>query len=172
MGSGEYTYLWQAGDWPQWRYDLGALAVPLAAASRAQGTLLGRLADVGLAARDLAGLSALTQEAVQTSAIEGETMNARSVRSSLARRLGVPLDTEAAMDPRVEGLVAMMLDATCNCAAEVTRERLFGWHAALFPSGYSGLRPIRTGAWRTDAGGPMQVVSGAGGRSTSYGLDG
>jgi Fic family protein len=164
MGSGEYTYLWQAEDWPQWRYDLGALAVPLAAASRAQGMLMGRLADAGLAARDLAGLNALTQEAVQTSAIEGEALNVQSVRSSLARRLGVPLDTETSMDPRVEGLVAMMLDATLNCAAEVTRERLFGWHAALFPSGYSGLRPIRTGVWRTDVGGPMQVVSGPIGR--------
>ena len=164
MGSGDYIYLWQHPDWPRWSYDLAALAEPLAAASRNQGMLLGRLADVGLSMRDQASLGALTEDAVTTSAIEGEHLDAASVRSSLARRLGVDIGALAPADRRVEGVVAMLLDATRHCAAPVTRERLFGWHAALFPEGWSGLARIRVGAWRDDAHGPMQVVSGPIGR--------
>ncbi|MDR3673582.1 MAG: Fic family protein [Holophaga sp.] len=164
MESGDYTYLWQADTWPQWRYDLAALAGPLAAVSGAQGLLMGRLADVGLSLRSQASLLALTDDVVKTSAIEGEQLNPQSVRSSLARRLGVDIGALAPVDRQVEGMVAMMLDATANCAAPVTRERLFGWHAALFPTGYSGMNRIRVGGWRDDADGPMQVVSGPTGR--------
>lgn len=164
MNSGDYQYIWQATDWPNWRFDLAALAVPLAELSRAQGMLLGRLADVGMALRDQANLAALTDDVVKTSAIEGEELNAESVRSSIARRLGVEIGALAPVDRHVEGIVDLVLDATANCHAPVSRERLFGWHAALFPTGYSGLSRIRTGAWRDDAGGPMQVVSGPIGR--------
>jgi Fic family protein len=164
MESGDSKYLWQANDWPNWRYDLGNLAGPLAAVTGAQGLLMGRLADVGLALRSQASLMALTDEVVKTSAIEGEHLNAQSVRSSLARRLGVDIGALAPADRQVEGVVAMMLDATANGAAPVTRERLFGWHAGLFPTGYSDIQRIRVGGWRDDAGGPMQVVSGPIGR--------
>jgi Fic family protein len=164
MNSGDYTYIWQAADWPAWRYDLAALAGPLAEVSRAQGLLLGRLADVGLALRDQASLAALTEDVVKTSEIEGEQLNVASVRSSIARRLGVDIGALAPVDRHVEGVVEMVLDATANCDAPVTRERLFGWHAALFPTGYSGLSKIAIGAWRDDASGPMQVVSGPIGR--------
>lgn len=160
MTSGDYTYIWQAGDWPQWRYDLGALAQPLAEVSRAQGLLLGRLADVGLALRDQASLEALTEDVVRTSEIEGERLDAQSVRSSIARRLGVDIGALAPVDRNVEGVVEMVLDATANCMGTLTSERLFGWHAALFPTGYSGLARITVGGWRDDANGPMQVVSG------------
>ncbi|WP_175833333.1 Fic family protein [Burkholderia cenocepacia] len=164
MMSGDYTFIWEAADWPAWRFDLPALATPLADVSRAQGMLAGRLADVGLALRDEASLAALTDDVVKTSAIEGENLNVASVRSSIARRLGVDIGALAPVDRHVEGVVDMVLDATTHSAAPVTEARLFGWHAALFPTGYSGLSRITVGGWRTDASGPMQVVSGPIGR--------
>jgi Fic family protein len=164
MNSDDYRYIWQANDWPDWRFDLGALAGPMAEVSRAQGVLLGRLADVGMAQRDRASLTALTEEVVKSSAIEGEQLNVESVRSSIALRLGVDIGALAPSDRHVDGVVEMVLDATANCQAPVTPERLFGWHAALFPTGYFGLSKINVGAWRDDGGGPMQVVSGPVGR--------
>ena len=164
MKSGDYIYIWQASDWPTWRYDLGALAQSLADVSRAQGLLIGRLADVGMALRDQASLSALTEDVIKTSEIEGEQLDVASVRSSIARRLGVDIGALAPVDRHVEGVVEMVLDATANGDAPVTRDRLFGWHAALFPTGHSGLARIHVGGWRDDATGPMQVVSGPLGR--------
>ena len=164
MNYGDYLYIWQAPNWPQWRYDLAVLARPLAEVSRAQGLLLGRLADVGAATRDQASLLALTDDVVKTSEIEGEHLNVASVRSSIARRLGVDIGALAPVDRHVEGVVEMVLDATSNCGQAVTEERLFGWHAALFPTGYSGMARIKVAAWRDDATGPMQVISGPVGR--------
>lgn len=164
MNSGDCKYIWQASDWPKWRFDLAALAGPMAEASRAQGLLMGRLADVGMALRDQASLSALTDDVVKTSEIEGETLNVESVRSSIARRLGVDIGALAPVDRHVEGVVEMVIDATANCNALLTRQRLFGWHAALFPTGYSGLAKLDVATWRNDARGPMQVVSGPIGR--------
>jgi Fic family protein len=164
MNYGDYLYIWQAPDWPQWRYDLAVLARPLTEVSRAQGLLLGRLADVGAATRDQASLLALTDDVVKTSEIEGEHLNVASVRSSIARRLGVDIGALAPVDRHVEGVVEMVLDASSNCGQPVTDERLFGWHAALFPTGYSGMARIKVAAWRDDATGPMQVISGPVGR--------
>jgi Fic family protein len=164
MNSGHSPYIWQAEDWPRWQYDLTVLASPLAAVSHAQGLLLGRLADLGFSLRDLASLNTLTDDVLKTSEIEGEHLNADSVRSSLARRLGVDIGALAPVDRHVEGVVELVLDATARADAPLTEARLFGWHAALFPTGHSGFTPIRTGAWRDDAEGPMQVVSGPVGR--------
>jgi Fic family protein len=164
MKSGDYIYIWQADDWPNWRYDLAKLAQPMAAVSRAQGALLGRLADVGMALRNEASLAALTEDVINTSEIEGEHLNAASVRSSIARRLGVDIGGLAPVDRYVEGVVDMELDATGRCYVPVSKERFFGWHAALFPTGYAGLSRINVAAWRDDARGPMQVVSGPIGR--------
>lgn len=164
MNYGDYLYIWQAPDWPLWRYDLAALAGRLAEVSRAQGMLLGRLADVGAATRAQASLLALTDDVVKTSEIEGEHLNVASVRSSIARRLGVDIGALAPVDRHVEGVVEMVLDATANCARPMTEERLFGWHAALFPTGYSGMTRITVAGWRDDANGPMQVISGPMGR--------
>ncbi len=159
-----HTYIWQSSDWPDWRFEWAALAEPMAAVSRAQGRLLGRLADVGMTLRDQASLLALTDDVVKTSEIEGKALNVASVRSSLARRLGVEIGAVAPVDRHVEGVVEMVLDATANNQADVTPARLFGWHAALFPTGYAGLSKIKVGSWRDDANGAMQVVSGAIGR--------
>ncbi len=164
MNSGEYHYIWQASDWPNWDFDLASLAGPMAEVSRAQGVLTGRLVDVGMAVRDQANLAALTEDVVKTSAIEGESLNLESVRSSIARRLGVDIGALSMADRHAEGVVEMVIDATANCNAPVTRERLFGWHAALFPTGYSGLSKLNVGSWRDDSRGPMQVVSGPIGR--------
>jgi Fic family protein len=158
------TSLWQRSDWPQWRFEAAALAAPLAQVHRAQGHLSGRMAELGLAQRDQATLQALTQEVITTSAIEGEALNLDAVRSSIARRLGVDIGALAPADRHVDGVVDMVLDATQHYAQPLTPERLFGWHAALFPTGYSGLVRIQTGAWRSDAAEPMQVVSGPMGR--------
>ena len=162
MNYGEY--IWQSPQWPRWHYELAALAVPLADVSRALGLLLGRLADVGMPLRDEASVAALTEDVVQTSAIEGEALNVACVRSSVARRLGVDIGALAPVDRHVEGVVDMVLDATGNAAAPLSPQRLFGWHAALSPTGYSGISPISVGKWRNDANGPMQVVCGSIGR--------
>ena len=160
MNGGEQIYIWQSADWPSWRYDLSALTGLLTEVSHAQGLLIGRLADVGMALRDQASLAALTEDVVKTSEIEGELLNVESVRSSIARRLGVDIGAVAPVDRHVEGIVEMVLDAMSRSAKPLTAERLFGWHAALFPTGYSGMNKIAIGQWRDDADGPMQVVSG------------
>ena len=164
MDSGEKIYVWQADDWPVWRYDLAALTGLLAEVSRAQGMLLGRLADVGLKLRDEASLAALTADVVKTSEIEGEVLNVESVRSSIARRLGLDIGAVAPVDRHVDGVVEMVLDAISRGTEPLTAERLFAWHAALFPTGYSGMSKLRVAQWRDDAAGPMQVVSGPVGR--------
>jgi Fic family protein len=153
-------YLWELADWPQWRFDLAALAQPLADVSRAQGRLIGRMVDIGLALRDETQLAALSEDVLKTSEIEGEVLDPAAVRSSIARRLGVESAAVAPVDRQVEGVVDMVLDATSRCDDALTAERLFGWHAALFPTGRSGMFRIRVGGWRDDADGPMQVVSG------------
>ena len=158
------SYIWQRPDWPQWRWDASALTAPLAQVHRAQGHLAGRMAELGLAQRDQATLQALTQEVITTSAIEGEALSLSAVRSSIARRLGVDIGALAPADRNVDGVVDMVLNATQHYDQPLTPERLFGWHAALFPTGYSGRVRIQVGAWRNDAAGPMQVVSGPVGR--------
>ena len=160
MKPGDKRYIWQQRDWPQWTYDHERLAPLLAQVHLAQGHLMGRMHDLGLDLRDQATLRVLTEDVLKTSEIEGEILNPESVRSSIARRLGVDIGALAPADRHVDGLVDMVLDATQQHATALTTQRLFGWHAALFPTGYSGLNQIRVGRWRDDAQGPMQVVSG------------
>ena len=164
MISGDYKYIWQNKDWPVWRFDLASLAEKLSRVSLAQGLLIGRLSDVGLPLRDQASLLTLTEDVLKTSEIEGEHLNQDSVRSSLARRLSLDIGTFVPRDLHVEGIVEMVLDASVNCHEPLDQKRLLSWHASLFPKGYSGLRPIQSGAWRDDLAGPMQVVSGPIGR--------
>ena len=157
-------YIWQLPDWPRFTFDATALAAPLAQVHRAQGMLAGRMAELGMAQRDLANLQVLTQEVITTSAIEGERLDLDAVRSSVARRLGLDIGALSPSDRHVDGVVDVVLDATRNFDRALTPERLFGWHAALFPTGYSGRMRITVAAWRLDASGPMQVVSGPVGR--------
>jgi Fic family protein len=160
MKSEDKRYIWEQNDWPHWVYDGQRLAPKLAQVHLAQGYLLGRMHDLGLALRDQATLRVLTEDVLKTSEIEGEKLNPDSVRSSIARRLGVDIGALAPVDRHVDGVVDMVLDATQRHNTPLTTERLFGWHAAMFPTGYSSLTKIRVGQWRDDAQGPMQVVSG------------
>lgn len=160
MKSGDKQYIWQHADWPHWIYDRQRLAPLLAQVHRAQGHLLGRMHDLGMDLREQAALRVFTEDVLKTSEIEGELLNHEAVRSSVARRLGVNIGALAPADRNVDGIVEMVLDATRKYDAELTTERLLGWHAALFPTGYSGISKICVGRWRDDAHGPMQVVSG------------
>ncbi len=150
--------------WPDLKWDEGHLAGDLAEVRFAQGRLLGRMEAMGFSLRDEAGLATLTRDVVKSSAIEGERLDAAEVRSSIARRLGMDEGGSGPGSRAVEGIVEMMLDATGNARQPLTRERLFSWHASLFPTGRTGMRRIVTGAWRADETGPMQVVSGPLGR--------
>jgi Fic family protein len=153
-------YIHQRPDWPRFHWAQDALAAPLAQIRHRQGRLLGRMEGLGFALQKEAELETLTLDVLKSSEIEGEQLNPEQVRSSIARRLGLDAGGTKPADRDVEGVVEMMLDATQNFAAPLTDERLFGWHAALFPTGRSGMRKIIVGAWRDDATGPMQVVSG------------
>lgn len=160
MKSVENRYIWQQNDWPHWRYDSRQLASLLARVHLAQGHLLGRMHGLGLDLRSQATLRVLTEDVLKTSEIEGEKLNPDSIRSSIARRLGVDIGALTPTDRHIDGVVDMVLDATQQHNTPLTAERLFGWHAAMFPTGYSSLTKIRVGQWRDDALGPMQVVSG------------
>ena len=157
-------YIHEQENWPRLRWDHEKLADQLAAVRHRQGRLLGRMEGLGFALREQAVLQTLVQDVVETSQIEGETLDREQVRSSLARRLGLDIGALTPADRHVEGMVEMLLGATQGYAAPLTEDRLFGWHASLFPAGRSGLSRIRVGAWRDDAAGPMQVVSGPIGR--------
>src|SRR5579871_4310217 len=153
------TYIHELIGWPHFTWDRAALAQRLAAVRNRQGRLTGRLEEFGFRLRAEANLEALTEDVTQSSEIEGERLDRNQVRSSIARRLGVDIGALTPAERNVEGMVEMTLDATGKFAASLTFERLFGWHAALFPTGRSGMSRIVVGAWRTDAKGPMQVVS-------------
>ena len=157
-------YIWQNKHWPELRWDNHALAKLLAHVSREQGRLLGKMEGLGFDLRGEAHLRTLTEDVVKSSEIEGEKLERDQVRSSIARRLGMDVGGLVPADRHVDGMVEMMLDATGNHGKPLTLERLFAWHAALFPTGRSGLRVIKVGDWRKDSGGPMQVVSGPVGR--------
>ena len=156
--------IWERDTWPNLTWQGAHVATCLAEVRHTQGRLIGRMEALGFKLREEAVLQTLTQDVVKTSEIEGEQLDATQVRSSLARRLGIDIGALPPTDRNVEGIVEVMLDATRNYDAPLTAERLFGWHAALFPTGRSGMTRIRVGDWRDDSTGPMQVVSGPYGR--------
>jgi Fic family protein len=157
-------YIHELPDWPRFRWSLEALAQRLADVRHKQGFLLGRMQALGFSLRAEAVLQTLTLDVLKSSEIEGAALDRDQVRSSVARRLGVDVGALAPGYRNVDGVVDMMLDATQNHEKSLTKGRLLSWHASLFPAGYSGLRKINVGAWRDDAKGPMQVVSGPVGR--------
>jgi len=153
-------YIHDAPAWPRFKWDRERLAEPLADVRLRQGRLIGHMEALGFPLRTEAVLQTLTSDVIQSSEIEGERLDAEQVRSSIARKLGVNIGALKPADRNVEGVVEMMLDATRQFAEPLTAARLFRWQASLFPTGRSGLRKIKTGRWRDDSGGPMQVVSG------------
>ncbi len=154
------TYVYDLPDWPNFRWDSTVLASKLARVRYKQGELIGRRKCLGFDLRDEAVLQTLTLDVVKSSDIEGVSLDAEQVRSSVARRLGMDAGGLPLPSRTVEGIVEMVLDATQNYAGPLTRERLFAWHTSLFPTGGRDMHTIVTGAWREDRLGPMQVVSG------------
>jgi Fic family protein len=158
------TYIHELPDWPNFRWDQDGLAKQLAAVRLRQGRLIGRMQALGFRQQEEAVLTTLTEDVLRSSEIEGEILDKDQVRSSIARRLGMEAGALPLTDRNVEGVVEMMLDATQKFNSELTADRLFGWHASLFPTGRSNMRKIIVAAWRDDKSGPMQVVSGDFGR--------
>lgn len=152
-------YIHNRRDWPKFHWDQDKLASQLAEVRHRQGRLFGRMAALGSPLKNEAMLETLTLDVLKSSEIEGEKLNLEQVRSSIARRLGMDIGGAPPADRHTEGVIEMMLDATQNFAQPLSAERLFGWHAAMFPTGRSGMHKIVVGAWRDDAKGPMQVVS-------------
>lgn len=158
------SYIHENPDWPNLRWDDAKLLPLLADVRHRQGRLLGRMEGLGFRLRAEASLTTLTADVIKSSAIEGAVLDAEQVRSSIARRLGLDFGGKVQASRDVEGVVEMMLDATQKYAQPLTAERLFSWHASLFPTGRSGMRRITVGAWRPADIGAMQVVSGPMGR--------
>ena len=158
------NWIHQTADWPAFTWNSEVLTQKLADIRYRQGRLLGRMESLGFDLRTEASLNTLTVEVVQSSAIEGEALNADEVRSSIARRLGINIGGFVTVGRDVEGIVEVMIDATSQYAQPLTKDRLCDWHAALFPTGRSGMRTITVGNWRPASVGPMQVVSGPMGR--------
>lgn len=158
-------YLYQHPNWPNFTWQQDKLFQPLVAIKLRQGRLIGRMENLGFDLQSEAVLQILTLEVVKSSEIEGEILDAAQVRSSIARRLGMDIAGLVPTDRNVDGVVEMLLDATQHFTKPLTAERLYGWHAALFPTGYSGMYKIEVAKWRTNAADDkMQVVSGAEGR--------
>ncbi len=161
-------FIHELSEWPRLKWDDAKLSHLLAEVRHRQGRLLGRMEGLGFRLRAEATLTSLTSEVIKSSAIEGERLDAAEVRSSVARWLGMDLEVTKTAGRDVEGAVEIMLDATQNFATPLNAERLFDWHAALFPTGRSGMNKITVGAWRPLAAGAMQVVSGPIGKETVH----
>ena len=153
-------YIHQQELWPNFTWNNDESLNLLSEVRNLQGRLIGKMESLGFQLRNEALLGTLTLDVLKSSEIEGEFLNPDQVRSSIARRLGMEIAGSIDSDRNVDGVVEMMLDATQNCFTPLTTERLFDWHAALFPTGRSGMYKITVGHWRTDSNGPMQVVSG------------
>jgi Fic family protein len=158
------SYIHTLADWPRFSWEDRRVAGALAATRHRQGRLVGQMEALGFRLKEEAVLRTLTEDVLKSSEIEGERLDADQVRSSVARRLGIDIGGLRSADRHVEGVVEMMLDATQRYEQPLSVERLFGWHASLFPSGRSGMHRITVGAWRDDRTAPMQVVSGPVGR--------
>jgi Fic family protein len=157
-------YIHQRYNWPDFLWESDEVIDLLGEARNLQGRLFGKMQMLGFELQDEALFETLALDVLKSSEIEGEILNPLQVRSSIAERLGIELAGAVASDRNVDGMVDMLIDATRNCFEPLTKERLFGWHSALFPTGRSGMFPIVVGDWRKDTKGRMQVVSGVAGK--------
>ena len=153
-------YIYQNADWHKFIWCGDKIQKLLLEVKKSQGYLLGKMETLGFEVQNNATLQVLTENIIKSSEIEGEILNRKSVCSSIALRLGIDIGGEAPVSRNIDGVVDMMLDATQNYNKPMTKDRLIGWHAALFPTGYSGLYKIKVGQYRDDEFGPMRVVSG------------
>ena len=150
-------YIYEQKNWPKFAWDTELITKILGSVRHRQGKILGQMQALGFQIQEETMLKALTMDVMKSSEIEGELLNPEQVRSSIARRLGIEIAGAIPSERNVEGIVEMMLDATQQYTIPLTEERLFDWHAALFPTGRSGMHKIKTAAWRDDV---MQVTSG------------
>lgn len=157
-------WIFEHQNWPNFTWNANVLSQKLADIRYRQGRLLGKMEGLGFELKQEASLCTLTNDVLKSTAIEGESLNSQEVRSSIARRLGLDISGLIPSSRNVEGVVEMMLDATQMFLKPLERERLFSWHAALFPTGRNGMHRITVGHWRTRDTDPMQVVSGPIGR--------
>ncbi|WPR71978.1 Fic family protein [Flavobacterium sp. NG2] len=158
-------YIHEQKNWPTFTWDADAISAILGAVRHRQGRVLGQMQTLGFQIQEETMLKALTMDVTKSSEIEGELLNPEQVRSSIARRLGIEIAGAITADRDVEGVVEMMLDATQRFDVPLTADRLFDWHAALFPTGRSGMYKIKTATWRDDV---MQVTSGPIGKETIH----
>ena len=154
-------YIYQNQDWAKFKWDSEKVLPVLTKAKMAQGLLLGKMSTLGFALKEEAILNTLTQDIIKSSEIEGEILDKDQVRSSIAKRLGLEIGGGVHVDRHIDGIVEMMLDATQKYDQPLNKYRLIGWHASLFPTGFSGMYEIKIGRFRDDKNGPMQVISGA-----------
>lgn len=154
-------YLYENRNWPIFVWNSEKLLPLLAYVRNRQGKLIGKMGALSFELQNEANLEILTIEILKSTEIEGEVLDREQVRSSIARRLGLDISGLVYSERNVDGIVDLMLDATTKYDEKLTKERLFSWHASLFPAGQSGMYKIITGNWRDDSTGPMQVVSGA-----------
>jgi Fic family protein len=156
-------YIWQQPGWAEFKWDNERLMTLLGEVRNLEGRVMGLMEGVGFNVQNATSLNVMVEDVLRSSEIEGELLNADRVRSSIARHLGIETEGLPHPDHYTEGVVQVMLDAVRNSNKPLTTERLFNWHAALFPTGRSGIHPITVAAYRVGAE-PMQVVSGAMGR--------
>jgi len=154
-------WIYEYKNWPNFTWDTEALAEKLSDVRYKQGRLLGKMENLGFYLQLEASLNTITQDIIKSSAIEGESLNMKEVRSSVARRLGIDIGLSIPASRNIEGILDIMFDAAQNFEKPLTKDRLFDWHSALFPTGRSGMYKIAAGHWRTSETEPMQVVSGA-----------
>jgi len=157
-------YIHQQDNWPNFTWKSDGFVNLLSEARNLQGRLIGRMESLGFDLRNEALLDILTLDVLKSAEIEGEFLNPEQVRSSIAQRLGMEFAGTIVSERNVDGMVEMMIDATHNCFKPLTVDRLFDWHAALFPMGRSGIFKITVADLRKDMAGAMQVVSGAAGK--------
>lgn len=153
-------FIYQNSEWPNFTWNDNTLLPTLSKVRMLQGMIIGKMEAMGFNLRNEAVLETLTLDVIKSTEIEGEILDPEQVRSSVAKRLGMDIGALADSDRNIEGIVDLIMDATRNCNKLLSTQRLFNWHAALFPTGRNSLYKIIVGAWRIDSTGPMQVVSG------------
>ncbi len=154
-------YIWQNTSWPNYTWNSDLLLKLLGDVRFNQGSLIAQIRELGFDIQQIARADVLVEEALKTSAIEGETLDPDAVRSSVGRQLGIPdAGLKSVQDQKADGLIQILLDATNNHSKKLSFDRLFAWHAALFPTGFSGMMKINVEKWRDDKQGPTQLISG------------
>ena len=156
-------YIWQYPEWPSFTWNDSRLIALLSEVRNLEGKIQGMMGGLGFDVQSMTALNVMTEDVLRSNEIEGVILNSDKVRSSIAKHLGIDTAGLPQPDRYTEGVVQIMMDAVTNCNKPLTPERLFNWHAALFPTGWSGMYPITVGAYRT-GGEPMQIVSGAMGK--------